>query len=590
MKKRRFPINLSDEIWSGDIKHTKQIFKNIGEDDFFGANFLGGVNVYRSNILKLVLTLIFFVFLLRLFQLTVVYGEKNRDLSLNNRVRVEKLEAKRGRILDRGGKVLAYSQDKYFLEKDGNVQEITQDQAVQLSKEGLAGEDFSGSLGKVTKRVVRVYPYGEMTAHVLGYTSIAQEADISQNSSLTPGEFIGRLGLEETYDNVLRGQSGKKIVEVDSSGKIISIFGMIDAKSGQDITVNIDVDLQKAAYEAMTVQLSQVKEKSGSLVVLDVENGEILTLLSFPSFDPADIGKSVADDDKPLFDRAIGGQYAPGSVFKIVSSLAGLDSGKITKDTEIEDTGQFMLGGVKFANWYYLTYGSTDGILKLDRALARSNDIYFFKLGQEVGLEAIRKWALLMGFGQATGVDLPGESFGLVPDEKWKDANFSDSWYLGDTMHLSIGQGFAQATPIQVGVMTAYVANGGRKITPHLVSKVEGANGVQIETQNSPNNCLPDVETCPKAQDLDLVRSGMLQACQEKGTAWPFFKEEKYKTACKTGTAEITQGNPHAWFTAYAPFDFPKLAIVVMIENGGEGSSVAAPVAKRVFDWYFTRR
>lgn len=583
MKKKKIPIVISDFISSGEIKRKKSIFKNT-EENFLYGNFLESINISRVGFFRILIFVVALVFIARLFLLTIVLGAKNRDLADNNRIRLVNVEAKRGKIFDRNGKVLAQSLEKYFLTKDEKKTEISQQQAVDLEKEGLAGQNFTGALGKVTREVVRDYPYAEVAAHVVGYTSIAQEDDLKSNPVLINSDFVGRLGVEETYDNVLRGTNGQEIIEVDAVGRTVSILGDVVPKSGQDIYLNIDADLQKKAYEAMNVELSKVKEKAGSLVISDVKSGEILALLSFPSFNGADIGKSVTNLEKPLFNRVVGGNYAPGSVFKIVTSIAGLESGKITKDTEIEDVGQFELGGAKFANWYYLTYGGKDGIVKIDKAIARSNDIFFFKLGQEIGLDVLRKWALAAGYGQKTGIDLPGESFGLLPDESWKISNVGEAWYLGDTMHMAIGQGFLVVTPLQVNVMTAYEANGGRKIVPHLVAKVKSSDGKIIAVDS------PSAEgISPSEVNTLIVKSGMRQACQDKGTAWPFFTVTQYTIGCKTGTAEKIQGNPHAWFTAFAPYDFPQMAITVMIENGGEGSSVAAPVAKDILDWYFAK-
>ena len=263
--------------------------------------------------------------------------------------------------------------------------------------------------------------------------------------------------------------------------------------------------------------------------------------------------------------------------------MAGLESGKVTENTEIEDVGVFEISGARFSNWYYTSYGGKDGLVKIDRAIARSNDIYFYKLGEATGLEEIRKWAIAMGYGQRTGIDLPGENFGLVPDETWKNANIGEGWYLGDTMHLAIGQGFLITTPLQVNVMTSFMANGGLRVSPHLVSEVKSdLSPIIVEAKAEK---VGEV----RAENLEIVKRGMVMACKDKGTAWPFF-EVTYSISCKTGTAEKTQGNPHAWFTAFAPSDFPQLAITVMIENGGEGSSVAAPIAKDILDWYFAAK
>lgn len=592
-KKKKLTFLISDSIEKGEIKRSKSIFKGSQDDDF-SVGYLESVDFARVNFVRFLTIAILAIFFARLFTLTVVSGEKYRNFADENRIRIVDVEAKRGRILDRDGKVIASSQENFFLVGDTGKVQISSDQAKELEKEGLAGENFTGDLGKISREVVRVYPYGEVFAHVVGYTSLVQENDVSQNAQLYSSEFVGRLGVEESYDQVLRGVNGKKIVEVDSVGKTISILDEVKAKDGQDVALTVDADLQKRAFDAMGAALLKLSEKSGSLIVTNPQNGEVLTLLSFPSFDPAEIGKFVTDEEKPLFNRAISGNYAPGSVFKIVSSIAGLESGKFTKDTEVEDVGVFELGGVKFPNWYYLTYGQKDGVLKMDRAIARSNDIFFFRLGEQVGLDILRKWAINLGFGQKTGIDLPGETSGLVPDESWKLNQLNETWFLGDTMHLAIGQGFMITSPLQINVMTEMIANGGKKIAPHVVLSVVSSGGEDIMVTDHSASCHSefssesdeDDKECISSANLEIVKSGMRQACREKGTAWPFFKST-YEISCKTGTAEKAQGNPHAWFTAYAPSALPEVAITVMIENGGEGSSVAAPVAREILDWYF---
>lgn len=589
MRKSKIPTLISDAISLGEtsgaflrIKSRRRIFANRQEDDFWGRGLVDQISLRRLAFVRFFVILIVIVFLGRLLQLTVVEGSKNRDFADNNRIRLVEVEAERGRIVDRNGKILAESVAEYFLNSNNRKSRISEEQAHELEKVGLAGENFSGQLGNITREVVRVYPFGEVGAHVLGYTSQVQKSDLLKNQSYGTVDFAGRLGVEETYDQILRGVNGRKIIEVDAEGKTISILGENPSRRGQDISLSVDIELSGKAVDVMSLQLAKVKSRSGAVVLTNPQNGEVLALLSFPSFDPSDVGRFVAREEKPLFNRAIGGTYTPGSVFKIASAVSGLESGKITAETEVEDVGEFELGGVKFPNWFYLGYGGRDGILKLDRAIARSNDIFFYRLGERIGLSDLRKWAVALGLGQKTGIDLPGESFGIVGDEAWKMASLGEVWFLGDTMHMAIGQGFVSATPLQVNLMTSYVANGGKKVVPHVVLRVEGASGsIELSPSEEKNIGI-------KASNLEIVRSGMRQACQEKGTAWPFFKSE-YPISCKTGTAERTLGNPHAWFTAYAPSDSAQIAITVIVEDGGEGSSVAAPVAKEILDWYFAR-
>lgn len=582
-RKIKIPFLISDAITTGGLSRKGRIFRNSGEADLLDRQIPDSFGQERLRFIRLFVFLILAVFLARLLQLTILEGKKFRSWADNNSIKLVEVEAKRGRILDRNGQVLVFSREQYFLSKENEKLAIFEDQARELEKEGLAGENFTGQLGRITREVERVYPFGEVSAHVLGYTSGVQEADIQKNPDLSSSDFVGRLGVEETYDEVLSGERGKKIIQVDASGKTIAILGQKPGRDGQDIFLTIDIELSKKAFEAASAALSKVQSRAGAVVVTKPENGEVLALLSFPSYDPADVGRFVTQEDKPLFDRVIAGNYTPGSVFKIVSAMAGLESGSITPETEIEDVGEFELGGVKFPNWFYKVYGGRDGILKIERAIARSNDIFFYRLGERTALAEIRKWALSLGFGQKTGIDLAGESFGLVGDEAWKQANLGESWFLGDTMHLAIGQGFVVTTPLQVNLMTSIVANGGWRVVPHIVSSVQSENGIQIVAGDAKRE---SIGAAP--EHLELVRSGMRQACQEKGTAWPFF-DSSYPVACKTGTAEKTLGNPHAWFTAYAPSSLPELTITVIIENGGEGSSVAAPVAKEILDWYFQR-
>ncbi len=532
----------------------------------------------------ILVVLILFVFVGRLFSLSIVHGAENKELSEGNRVHLVQTEAPRGRIFDRNGGILAQSQTSYLLTKDGHNTPITNQQAQDLEKQGLAGENFKGELGQIKQGVKRVYTLGDVTAHILGYTSVANSSDFENNPNLSKINSVGRLGVEQAYDSFLQGKPGEKLVEIDATGNKISILGDAQAVTGRDIHITLDSNLQKIAFDALKKQTEKIGTKKGAVIVQNPQTGEILALASAPSFDPFDIGKSVGDVNQPFFDRAIQGVYPPGSVFKLAVALAGLSTGKITPDTEIEDVGKFELSGTTFSNWYFNQYGKTDGIIKIDRAIARSNDIFFFKAAQMIGIEDLHKMLVKLGFGQVTGIDLPGEAFGLVPDGVWKRSTLSEDWYVGDTMHLGIGQGFLLATPIQINQMTSYVASG--KLTkPYVVSKIDpGTGGAEINFKGNVK-----AENLVDSKFLDVVRSGMEQACQTGGTGAPFFNAQ-YNVGCKTGTAEKTLGDPHAWFTAYAPFDKPAVTITVVVENGGEGSVVAGPVAREILDWWVKNR
>lgn len=544
--------------------------RNYNEDE--NSDKLKNLWIFRAAI---VVTLA--IFFSRLFFLTIIRGEENRNLADENRIRLVGIEAERGRILDRNGKVLAESKRTYNLIKDGREREITRGEAADLEKRGLASENFSGEAGGIKSEVKRIYPLGDAAAHVLGYISIIQKEDLLKNPSLANIDHLGRLGIEDSYNSFLMGKNGKQVLEVDSVGRKVSIIGQEEPKIGKDIVSTIDFDLSGKSFEVLKNH-AEKSSKKGALVIANPQSGEILALSSYPSFDPTDIGKAVGEAEKPFFNRATQGEYPPGSVFKIVTALAGLEAKAIDKNTEIEDVGEFYIGAFRFPNWYFVQYGSRDGVLKVDRAIARSNDIFFYRTAEKTGLEPLRQMAIKFGFGQKTGVDLSGEGLGLVPSEVWKQSVNGEGWFLGDTMHLGIGQGFMVTTPVQVNVMTAFMASG-RKMKPFVVSKVDGSS---VETKEVSAKFVTD-------ENFDLVRDGMRQACEKGGTGWPFF-EAKYKVGCKTGTAEKGLGNPHAWFTAFAPYDNPQVAITVIIEDGGEGSSVAGPVAKEILDFYFQNK
>ena len=553
-------------------RHPRFMREELSIDSLHAANFL---------IFKLAIFCILFIFLARLFILAIANGEKNRALADENRIRLLRIEPLRGKIFDRNGKILADSRQVFLLKKGPKVSEISAKQVKDLESQGLAGEDFEGELGKITANVERLYPFKEVTSHVLGFIARAEQADFEKNPRLSGEDLVGRLGVELSYDDFLRGETGKKLVEVDSKEQKVSILGRVEPVKGKDLFLTLDSDLQEFAYNALRKHAEVIGSKKGALIIQHPNTGEVLALVSVPSFDPNDVSRFLNNKDQPFFNRVVQGTYPPGSIFKIVSALSGLESGKITKDTEIEDVGEFYLGDTRFSNWFYTSYGRRDGILKISRAIARSNDIFFYRLAEMTNLAPIRQMAINLGFGQKTGVDLPGEAFGLVPDNVWKKSTFNTDWYLGDTLHLAIGQGFMLATPIQINKMTSFVASG--KLTnPYLALKISG-DGEEMKFGGKVVE-----ENLVKGENLKIVREGMKEACSTGGTGWPFFNAP-YEVGCKTGTAEKTLGNPHAWFTVFAPFENPQVSVTVIIEEGGEGSSVAGPVAREILDWWFLK-
>jgi penicillin-binding protein 2 len=462
----------------------------------------------------------------------------------------------------------------------------------------------------------------------LGYTGELSEKEVNDEyyklRYYRRGDRIGRTGAEAVFEDRLRGRDGKELVEVDAHGKIVRILGRDKEIPGEDIMLSIDADLQKKTAESFPVS------EKGAVIVARPATGEILAMYSSPSYDLNDFSEGLSqaqyeallsNPDQPLFDRAIGGVYPPGSTFKIVTSLGAMEEGAIKKDTTVEDVGVLTIGPFSFPNWYFKQYGKTDGAVDLVKALQRSNDIYFYKVGEWLGITKLVAWSRKVGIGKPLGIELGGEASGLMPDPAWKKEHFStpedqaahnDEWYLGDTYHISIGQGYLLVTPLQVNTWTNIIANKGAICRP-TIKKVTGMR--LRET-----NCKDIVV---KNDTIDVITGGMKAACEAGGTGWPLFNfgvpkkgaqmENPVSTssanlipvpvACKTGTAEFghPKNDTHAWFTAFAPLPSegkeddkaitgdPEISVTVLVEGAGEGSSVAAPIAKKILEEWFSR-
>ncbi len=557
----------------------------------------------RTLMFATVLCVGFFVLLWRLFDLTIVNGREYRRLSDTNRIRSLTRHAPRGLLLDRTGKSLVEN--------------------IQMSSQ--SGEvDY-----------VRRYLYGEALAHVIGYTGELSEAELSsdyytsRNYSL--GDRVGRMGAEAVYNERLRGRDGKELVEIDSSGTILRTLGREVELAGEDISLSLDANLAKAAANAFP------PGQKGAIIVTKPSSGEVLAMYSSPGFSPdafatgmsqAEYSALTNNPDLPMFNRAIGGVYPPGSTFKIVTALAGLEEGSFIKSTTVEDNGVITIGPFTFPNWYFIQYGKTEGAVNVVKALQRSNDIFFYKAGEWIGVTKLAEWARKVGIGKPQGFELSGEAGGLMPDPAWKKTRFdteadkvarNDEWYLGDTYHIAIGQGYLLTTPLAVNTWTNVIANGGKLCKP-TIRKI--------------NSLREEREQCKdlgvKKETLNIILEGMEKACATGGTGWPLFNFAVSKAtmspidipqaspsaapkiqvpvACKTGTAEFgdPKNHTHAWFTAFAPIPEqyisdeikktenyidgnPEISVTVLVEGAGEGSSVAGPIAKKIFEEWFSR-
>jgi penicillin-binding protein 2 len=542
----------------------------------------GGINFAKDDgnrtqaylFLYLIFIFLFFlVMILRLFQLTVVKGDYYRRLSEGNRIREIVIEPQRGRIFDRKGFVIAKN----------------------------TKADINLSLPRLVS--ARTYKEEEAIGHLVGYRQTADKADIENDNCLNKlksGDKVGKKGVEKLFDCYLRGRAGKKMVETDARGASLNTISVIPPQDGEDVHLAFDLELQKTAYNL-------IKDKKAVVIGLKPETGEVLILASSPSFDPQDfedmndeaVAGLLTHTDKPLFNRALEGTYPPGSVFKPVVAVAALEEEKITAKTMFEDTGTIKAGPITFGNWYFLQNGKTDGMIDIVGAIRRSNDIFFYKTGERLGAEKIKLWADWFGYGKTTNIGLD-EVEGVIPSPFWKEENIKDQWYLGDTYNLSIGQGYLLTTPIQVAQATAVLANNGYLCRPVLL-KAEKNNADLLLSKHSKPECvkLPIAE-----KTLTLIREGMKEACQTGGTGWPLFDfgigasssaTVKIPVACKTGTAEshARSGLAHAWFTVYAPSGppagGPEIVLTVLVEEGGQGSDVAAPIARDILKAYFER-
>jgi len=565
-----------------------------------------------------VVAVVFIIILLRLLQLQVLEGDKYRQLSENNRLRIMSTPAPRGIIFDRNGVPLVknvpiYSvyivydpargvdvgalssmlgEDKQEVESLLNRKDNSPFVPIRL-KQGLNFQevarvearrsDFPGLF--IQTDVGRAYPFGKVGAHVIGYLGKMTPAQTSsaEFSSLPPETPIGQWGIEALYDKQLRGVAGGKVIEVDALGREHRLIQEKPAVKGTDVVLSIDIGMQKAVEDAFG-------DKAGSLVALKVDTGEVLALESLPSFDPnlfthgisaQDWKQLIEDKHKPMMNRALQSQYPPGSTFKIVMAVAGLEEGVITTDTKVNCTGGISYGKWTFGCWKHGGHGVVD----LHKAIRESCDVYFYEVGKRLGIDRIHKYAVGLGLGGPTGLGLQKERTGLIPSTEWKRATRGQDWYLGETFNASIGQGYVAVTPIQLALMTAAVSNGGSVLQPTLIKDPK-----EIHTRSK-------MDLHPET--LQLLLDGLSAVVNEDGGTARVAASTLVKIGGKSGTAQVVgkkkglageQFMDHAWFVAVAPVDKPEIALSVFVEHGGHGGSTAAPLAKKAIEAYFLNK
>ena len=582
----------------------------------------------RLIVLRLSVVVVLAILLIRVWYIQIVKGEEYAVLSEQNRVRMVYLKPPRGLIYDRHHNLLANnipSFNLYVVLSDVDDRQRLREDLSELIgvsvddvrvamekhhtprlplklKEGLTLKEaaaIESSLAQLPGVVIqaeteRSYPQGTVAAHIIGYVGEVSAKGLKEEQfqNLVPGSAVGKYGVELEYDRIVRGRVGQKTIEVDARGHEQRAIQIQEPIPGDDLYLTIDLPLQRLAEDLLG-------DSAGAVVALDPRNGDVLVLASHPTFDPNTLARGLTvsqwnqirhDPKKPMTNRATQGQYPPGSVFKLVVAAAGLESGSISRSTPVDCRGQFAIGDRVFKDWKK----GGHGLVTLHEGLVHSCDIYFYTLGQQLGIDQIAHYAVQLGLGHRTGIDLPAENSGIVPSREWKERALGKPWYPGETISVAIGQGFVTVTPLQMASLIGTIANNGVQYQPRVVrqlKKRQDGTLVDIEPSRSETVQLQQETLTALHEALrDVVVSGTGRRAQSQGIA----------ISGKTGTAQVVSLDnveseddvphalrDHAWFVAYAPSDDPKIAVSVIVEHMGHGGAIAAPIARAIIDEYF---
>ena len=582
----------------------------------------------RLILLKIGVLVVVSLLTLRLWQLQVRDGPHYRELSQDNRTRSILLHPARGLIYDRNGKLLANNVPSFNLYvelKDvknrealiEKLEEYLDIDASELSEKILTRSNrtrqkLKGGLSLreaalieshrldlpgvvVQPEFQRNNPQGPYAAHLIGYVGEVSERQMSKDyfEGLNQGSIVGQYGVERQYDQLLRGQAGTKLIEVDALGHEKRTISVDKPQAGHDLYLTIDFDLQQLAEDLLG-------NEAGAIVALDPKTGETLALASRPSFDPNSLSRGLSSKDwqailrdtrHPLTNRAIQGQYPPGSTFKIVMAVAALETHNADMSDTIQCNGRFWFGNRTYRDWK----ASGHGMVDLHKAMMQSCDVYFYKMGHRLGIDTIATYASLFGLGKKTGIDLPSERSGIVPSPAWKQQARGEPWYPGETISVSIGQGFVSVTPIQMAQVIATISNNGVAHQPRLIRGVRRRNTGQIETW--PKSPATSLGLNPVFVE-EIQRS--LAAVVSEGTA-KRANSPLVTIAGKTGTSQVValrqdkekdtpkEFRDHAWFISYAPFEDPRIAVAVLAEHSGHGGSAAAPLARELIEAFIKK-
>jgi len=572
----------------------------------------------------------FSLLLSRLWYLQVIDTDNLLDQSESNRLRFVPVAAPRGAILDRNGKVLVSNTPSFsvaVIPKDVKDREqlvnnlsrylkldrkdieekwdkgqgrakyyplvvasgISRDQMEFLEENRLA---LSGV--NIEMKPVRAYPNGQLASHLLGYLGEISEDELGAEryKEYNAGDYTGKSGIEKSWESFLHGTDGGRQIEVDARGRFLRTVDETNSNVGNSVVLTIDLALQKVAEDSFG-------DKAGAAVVLDVNSGEVLAFASNPGFDPAlftgrlppDKWKEYLDDQRhPLENKALKGMYPPGSTFKIITALAGLEEGLVDAHTGVECPGYYKFGNSTFKCWDKKGHGHVE----LKKALRESCDVYFYKLAERLGVNRIAKYAKLFGLGAPLGIGLDNEKGGVIPNEDWKLKRYGKKWFQGETLSVGIGQGYVLTTPVQLASMIATVANEGTVYQPHLVKRIVDSDGKVLK------EFPPQVSgrTGIKPESYRLVKDGLFAVVNEPHGTGAMARLSEVKVAGKTGSAQVVklrdskgqvpyQFRDHALFVAFAPYEKPEIAIAVIVEHAEHGGSAAAPIAGKLFRAYF---
>jgi len=598
----------------------------------------------RTPFVAAFVLLVFAIFVLRLFQLQLIEGEKLGRLSAKNSVRTVRLDAPRGDIVDREGRTLATTRPAFGVQVIPNdlqrrertfealgmllddsperfdalvghprgrgrfapvrvSSDVTYDELARVESHRYA---LPGVITDVEPR--RDYVEGDLAAHTLGYIGEIQGRQLEQReyADYRPGEVIGQAGVEQLHERDLRGRQGGRNVVVDVAGRVVDVLDEEEPIPGGTLTLTLDLDLQRAAEAAFLPDVLGEPAKMGAVVALDVRNGDVLALVTKPSFDPnafpggidAETWKALTSDEwRPIQNRAISGQYPPGSVYKPIVAAAALEERIVDPKDTVFCPGQFTLGNRTYRCWKRGGHGTVD----LRLALKQSCDVYFYTVGLRLGVDRLASFARGFGLGNTTGIALGQERSGLVPTEEWKERRFGEPWMKGETVSVSIGQGFNLVTPLQVAVAYAAIANGGKLLRPRLVLGVDGRDG-----QGRPGPEVEQLGALPVApENLARIVDALEAVVGEDGGTALRARVAGVPVAGKTGTAQVVRMKhvedleddeiplrfrDHAWFAAFAPLPEPEIVVVVLVEHGRGGGANAAPIAQKVLARYFEKK